>query len=80
MKLDDLGLHLGRRQGAGASARLMRGAGSAILKAAPFLMRFLSVAGTAAMFLVNRSGSISMAYAYGTPPQLVADDIRQLAR
>ncbi len=53
VKLDDLGLHLGRRQGAGASARLMRGAGSAILKAAPFLMRFLSVAGTAAMFLVG---------------------------
>ncbi len=53
VKLDDLGLHLGRRQGAGASARLMRGTGSAILKAAPFLMRFLSVAGTAAMFLVG---------------------------
>ena len=35
---------------------------------------------TAAMFLVDRSGSISMAYAYGTPPQLLADDLRQLAR
>jgi predicted DNA repair protein MutK len=31
----------------------MRGAGSTILGAAPFLMRFLSVAGTAAMFLVG---------------------------
>ncbi len=53
VKLDDLGIHLGRKQGSGASARLMRSTGSAILKAAPFLMRFLSVAGTAAMFLVG---------------------------
>jgi hypothetical protein len=53
VKLDDLGMHLGRKEGAGFSARLMRSAGSAILKAAPFLMRFLSVAGTAAMFLVG---------------------------
>ncbi len=53
VKLDDLGIHLGRKEGAGPSARLMRSAGSAILKAAPFLMRFLSVAGTAAMFLVG---------------------------
>jgi protein SCO1/2 len=35
---------------------------------------------TAAMFLVDRSGGISLAYAYGTPPQQVADDIRQLSR
>ena len=53
VKLDDLGIHLGRKEGAGFSARLMRGAGAAILKAAPLLMRFLSVAGTAAMFLVG---------------------------
>jgi predicted DNA repair protein MutK len=53
VKLDDLGIHLGRTKGAGAGGRLMRGAGSAILRAAPFLMRFLSVAGTAAMFLVG---------------------------
>ena len=53
VKLDDVGLHLGRKEGSGAAARLMRGTGSAILKAAPLLMRFLSVAGTAAMFLVG---------------------------
>ncbi len=63
VKLDDFGLHLGRKEGAGASARLMRGAGSAILRAAPFLMRFLSVAGTAAMFLVG--GGILV---HGIPP------------
>jgi hypothetical protein len=63
VKLDDLGIHLGRKQGTGAGARLMRGAGSAILRAAPFLMRFLSVAGTAAMFLVG--GGILV---HGIPP------------
>ncbi len=53
VKLDDLGIHLGRKEGADVFARLMRSTGSAILKAAPSLMRFLSVAGTAAMFLVG---------------------------
>jgi predicted DNA repair protein MutK len=53
VKLDDLGLHLGQKEGPAASARLSRSLGSAILAAAPYLMRFLSVAGTAAMFLVG---------------------------
>jgi predicted DNA repair protein MutK len=53
VKLDDLGLHLGRKEGSGSGARLMRSAGASILVAAPYLMRFLSVAGTAAMFLVG---------------------------
>ena len=49
VKLDDLGLRL-TREGAGkASAALGRG----ILALAPKLMKFLSVAGTAAMFLVG---------------------------
>ena len=48
VKLDDLGLHLARD----ASAALA-GTGRAILRAAPWLMKFLSVAGTAAMFLVG---------------------------
>jgi len=47
VKLDDAGLWLSRR--AGAAAALGRG----ILRAAPWLMRGLSVAGTAAMFLVG---------------------------
>ncbi|MGE0312150.1 MAG: DUF808 domain-containing protein [Lautropia sp.] len=50
VKLDDLGLHLTRRAGhRGASAAI----GRAILWFAPVLMRFLSIAGTAAMFLVG---------------------------
>ena len=48
VKLDDLGLYLTRRAGAAA-----RGLGAAILRAAPWLMKSLSVAGTAAMFLVG---------------------------
>jgi uncharacterized protein len=48
VKLDDAGLALSRRTNA-----LARGLGRAILAAAPWLMRVLSVAGTAAMFLVG---------------------------
>ena len=48
VKLDDLGLHLTRRASSAAQA-----IGRAILVAAPWLMKFLSVAGTIAMFLVG---------------------------
>ncbi len=57
VKLDDLGLHLAQRGGARASL------GRGILVAAPWLMKGLSVAGTAAMFLVG--GSILV---HGLPP------------
>ncbi len=50
VKLDDLGLWL-TRTGTG----LRKALGNAILRAAPWLMKFLSVAGTAAMFLVGGS-------------------------
>jgi uncharacterized protein len=63
VKLDDLGIHLGQKEGTSTSARMARGLGAGILKAAPFLMRFLSVAGTAAMFLVG--GGILV---HGIPP------------
>jgi predicted DNA repair protein MutK len=53
VKLDDAGLFLSRRSGAGAAARATRALGAGILKAAPYLMKGLSVAGTAAMFLVG---------------------------
>lgn len=49
VKLDDLGLHLSRKQG--AAQRL----GQLILQAAPLLMKGLSIGGTAAMFLVGGS-------------------------
>jgi predicted DNA repair protein MutK len=53
VKLDDAGLALSRRDGASAFARLQRSLGAFVLGAAPWLMRFLSIAGTAAMFLVG---------------------------
>ena len=62
VKLDDAGLLLSRRPGAGAFARLQRGLGYGLLRGAPYLMKGLSIAGTAAMFLVG--GSI---IAHGIP-------------
>jgi predicted DNA repair protein MutK len=53
VKLDDAGLHLSRVTGEGAAAQLQRRLGRGVLKAAPWLMKGLSVAGTAAMFLVG---------------------------
>ena len=53
VKLDDGGLYLSRKTGDGAWYRVQRGVGVAILKAAPYLMKGLSIAGTAAMFLVG---------------------------
>jgi hypothetical protein len=53
VKLDDAGLFLSRRSGDGIVARAQRGLGAAILRVAPWLMKALSVAGTAAMFLVG---------------------------
>ena len=57
VKLDDLGLYLSRRSGWRVAV------GEAILKAAPYLMKGLAIAGTAAMFLVG--GGI---LTHGIPP------------
>jgi predicted DNA repair protein MutK len=48
VKLDDAGVYLSNREGA-----LSKKIGKAILAAAPWLMKALSIAGTAAMFLVG---------------------------
>ena len=53
VKLDDAGLHLSTRSGPGTAAQLVRKIGFGILTAAPYLMKTLSVVGTAAMFLVG---------------------------
>ncbi len=53
VKLDDAGLHLSRQAGDGTFARFQRAVGAGILKLAPYLMKALSIAGTAAMFLVG---------------------------
>jgi predicted DNA repair protein MutK len=53
VKLDDGGLYLSRQAGEGALAQLQRSVGHGVLAAAPYLMKGLSIAGTAAMFLVG---------------------------
>jgi len=53
VKLDDAGLYLTRRTGEGVLPSVARGLGRGLLAFAPWLMKFLSVAGTAAMFLVG---------------------------
>ena len=58
VKMDDVGLWLSRRAGA-----LQRRLGAVLLVAAPVLMKFLAIAGTAAMFLVG--GGILV---HGLPP------------
>jgi predicted DNA repair protein MutK len=53
VKLDDAGLFLSRPEGERGLARAKRALGHGILRIAPWLMKFLSIAGTAAMFLVG---------------------------
>jgi predicted DNA repair protein MutK len=62
VKLDDAGLYLTRRAGEGF-ASVQRAVGRGILRMAPYLMKGLSIAGTAAMFLVG--GGILV---HGIPP------------
>ena len=57
VKLDDAGLYLSRREGRAAAARIQRSTGVSILRAAPYLMKALGIAGTAAMFLVGGASS-----------------------
>ena len=62
VKLDDVGLLMSQRGGDSAFRRVERSLGRGILAAAPYPMKALSIAGTAAMFLVG--GSI---FAHGIP-------------
>lgn len=62
VKLDDGGLYLSRRTGTGYFRRAQAALGRGILRAAPWMMKGLSVIGTIAMFLVG--GGI---LTHGTP-------------
>lgn len=53
VKMDDLGLYLMQREGSSFPKQLLRKLGQWILAVVPFLMRGLSILGTAAMFLVG---------------------------
>jgi uncharacterized protein len=72
VKLDDAGLYLSRREGSGVLRSVVRATGRGMLAFAPWLMKTLSVLGTAAMFLVG--GGI---LAHGIPA--VAHAIENLA-
>lgn len=63
VKLDDLGLHLMMKKGQSVLRQCQRKFGQKILAFAPYLMRGLTIVGTAAMFLVG--GSI---IGHGIPP------------
>lgn len=53
VRLDDAGLYLSMKKGQGRLLRWQRSLGAAVLSAAPYLMKSLTVIGTAAMFLVG---------------------------
>ncbi|WP_207063323.1 DUF808 domain-containing protein [Motiliproteus sp. SC1-56] len=53
VKIDDAGLHLLKSEGVSAWDDFKRGLGKVLLRGAPWLMKGLSVVGTAAMFLVG---------------------------
>ncbi|HSH73334.1 MAG TPA: DUF808 domain-containing protein [Methylophilaceae bacterium] len=55
VKLDDGGLYLSRKNGESWWQKLQRAIGNNILVAAPYMMKSLSVIGTAAMFMVGGS-------------------------
>jgi len=74
VKLDDLGLYLVRRGGAAAAV------GKAILKSAPWLMKGLSVAGTAAMFLVGGGILLHGVPALGHAVDAIAQGLAPLLR
>lgn len=53
VKLDDAGLHLMKTNPGGMFAGFKRHFGAALVGAAPYLMKFLSIVGTLAMFMVG---------------------------
>ena len=53
VKLDDIGIHLMLKKGKSVYKQLLRKFGESLVAVTPYLMRFLSVVGTAAMFMVG---------------------------
>jgi predicted DNA repair protein MutK len=53
VKLDDGGLYLSRQLGNNLFSIMQRGIGGMVLKAAPYLMKAISILGTVAMFVVG---------------------------
>jgi predicted DNA repair protein MutK len=53
VRMDDAGFWLQKREGVSLPKKILRGAGTGLIKAAPVLMKILAVAGTLAMFGVG---------------------------
>ena len=53
VKLDDIGLHLAKKEGNSLLAKIERGFGKAVVAAVPHIMKGISILGTAAMFMVG---------------------------
>lgn len=53
VKLDDIGLHMQKKKGDGLFDKAVRGIGKGIVQTVPWLMKGISVLGTAAMFAVG---------------------------
>jgi len=53
VKMDDGGLYLTQKTGDGTWPRVQRSFGQGVLNAAPYMMKALTVIGTAAMFMVG---------------------------
>lgn len=78
VKLDDLGLHMSKTSGVHGFAKSLRACGRGLVQAAPKLMKFLGIAGTAAMFLVGGElilhgipGAAEKLHAFGIAAALV---------
>lgn len=69
VKIDDLGLYLLHQSISGSFSAIKKGVGRGLLIFAPFLMKFLSIAGTVAMFLVG--GGI-LTHSFGSLHHLVS--------
>lgn len=76
VRFDDMGVWLIGREGESLGTRFQRALGRAILRAAPWIMRALSVLGTTAMFLVG--GSI-VAHNVGPVHKAVDAGVRALS-
>ncbi len=63
VKIDDAGLYLAKQQGEAAIIKMKNAIGRGLLVLAPYLMKTLSVVGTAAMFMVG-GGIISHGISY----------------
>ncbi|MGZ5050960.1 MAG: DUF808 domain-containing protein [Methylobacter sp.] len=53
VKMDDAGLHLCQKTGDGLAIKMLHSLGQILLNAAPYLMKLLTIVGTAAMFMVG---------------------------